>query len=434
MVLVLLLAVGCSSIKTQKLSEISNSNNGFYYALPKQHLIVEFEIKKTVLTKGIYADIAIDCLNFKDDEVHTEEDKITHTISNVIIKPKTYLDTDHIYQMNINQSFINKTDFSLEYAVNGELKSSSQSIENQIIPFATSIVNTISSLSVSSLVLDAKDLADTCNCNNDLAKKDLERLSLLQTAIMNILEVDALMTKEQLEQRLSKIEDMKAAILGKFTGTKQITTKKLSFEIDPKDFNTGKDKPNYNKLIELFNIDKTNGLIRLYPKDAQGKLLSNKIPFTSSQNTTLAKNTVKISLKNLSEVPKLINATKGSPTQGAFYYRIPANADVTISLGESTVKSSTMPIPQLGTVVAAPQKLRKLSFKLHPGLGSIMMLSGKSDSISIGNIDSLSKSLLKNKDDKTIESLEKQLKIKELRDKIEKVGLPIETEESSSDG
>ena len=91
-----------------------------------------------------------------------------------------------------------------------------------------------------------------------------------------------------------------------------------------------------------------------------------------------------------------------------------------------------MQIPQLGVTVAGPNNLRKFKFTLHPGLGSIQTLSAKSDSISTSDIDSLRKSLLKNNDDKTIEKLEKELKIKELKDKIEKVGAEIE--ESDEDG
>ena len=169
----LLLLISCSSINTSQLASSSKSTEGFYYALPKRHIIVEFEIKKTVLKKGKYAQYAKSCLGLEAEEIHNDIPKTTFTIGEVVVKPKTYLDKSRIFQLGINQAFVNKTDFSLDYAKNGELKSASQTIENEFIPFTTSLVNTVSSLSLSSLFLSEDDNTTLSKCTDIFAKADV---------------------------------------------------------------------------------------------------------------------------------------------------------------------------------------------------------------------------------------------------------------------
>ena len=410
----LLILVSCSSINTSKLASSSKSTDGFYYALPKRHIIVEFEIKKTVLKKGKYAQYAKDCLGLETDEIYNNEPKTTFTIGDVIVKSKTYLDKSRIFQLKINQAFVNKTDFSLDYDKNGELKSASQTIENQIIPFTTSLVNTISSLSISSLVLSEDNNPIPSQCTDPFVKNDVELLSTLQSKTFAILEAETEISKEQLEQRLAKIEEIKSSILSKFTGTKKITTKKISFEIDP---SNAKDSIQYGKVIELFKLDKTLGLKQLY-----NVAVDTKIAFSTSKTLAKDSKVITLKLKNTDGVTAEITGKIGTQKEGSFYYCIPANTEIIIKNNKSIINTTSMQIPQLGVTVAGPTNLRKFKFTLHSGLGSIQSLSAKSDSISTSDIDSLRKSLLKNKDDKTIEKLEKELKIKELKDKIEKVG------------
>lgn len=416
----LLLLISCSSINTSQLASSSKSTEGFYYALPKRHIIVEFEIKKTVLKKGKYAQYAKSCLGLEAEEIHNDIPKTTFTIGEVVVKPKTYLDKSRIFQLGINQAFVNKTDFSLDYAKNGELKSASQTIENEFIPFTTSLVNTVSSLSLSSLFLSEDDNTTLSKCTDIFAKADVELLSTLQSKVFAILEADTEMSKEQLEQRLSKIEELKSKILSKFVGTKKITTKKITFEIDPDDIKDGIAKP-------LFKIDKNLGVEQIYKIDAE-----TKIAFSVSGTIGANAKVVSVQLKNPEGVIEEITKKIGVQSDGAFYYCIPANTEIIVKNDKSIINTKSMQIPQLGVTVAGPNNLRKFKFTLHPGLGSIQTLSAKSDSISTSDIDSLRKSLLKNNDDKTIEKLEKELKIKELKDKIEKVGAEIE--ESDEDG
>lgn len=420
LITLILILASCSSINTSKLASSTKSTEGFYYALPKRHIVVEFEIKKTVLKKGKYAQYAMDCLGLNADEIYAGETKTTFSIGDVVVSPKTYLDKKRIYQLTINQAFVNKTDFSLDYGKNGELKSASQTIENQIIPFTTSLVNTISSLSLSSLVLSEDDDNPVpSQCANSFVKNDVELLSTLQSKTFAILEAETEMSKEQLEQRLAKIEEIKSSILSKFTGTKKITNKKISFEIDPDDIKNGIIKP-------LFKIDKNLGIKQIYNIDTKTKLA-----FSVSGTLGAKAKVVSIQLKNPEGVIEEITKKIGAQDEGAFYYCIPANTEIVIKNDKSIINTTSMQIPQLGVTVAGSTNLRKFKFTLHPGLGSIQTLSAKSDSISTSDIDSLQKSLLKNKDDKTIEKLEKELKIKELKDKIEKVG--VESAESEDE-
>ncbi|WP_106791165.1 DUF4831 family protein [Aquimarina sp. Aq78] len=439
---------GCSSIQTVSLSDSKNSNDGFYYTLPRQNLIVSFDIKKTTLSKGKYSDFAESCLGLKPDKefYNGKDPKIIYKVNSVAISPKTYLDNKHIYQLKVNQAFVNKTNFSLEYAKNGELTSAAQSIESQVIPFVVTVANTISSLSLSSLTLSSKDYNIQKGCTNEFAKNDIELLSSLQATTQEILEAETQMTNEQLDKRLEKIEGMKSSILSKFIGIKKIETKRLTFEITPEEF-VGKE------FITLFKIHKQLGLKREYPKNSNGKVLEDYIIFQSKSKSDENFKDVKIKVAVEDGVTKAIenhifeskkekketnqsneNSVKTVP-KGAFYYRIPSNTNILVKKENEIIKNINLPLPQLGTVVLAPDNLRKFSFKLYPGLGSIQIISAKTDSLSLKDIDSLRNTVFKNKEDKTIESLEKELKIKELRDKIEKVGTNNEEEtESGNEG
>ncbi|MBL7473091.1 DUF4831 family protein [Robertkochia sediminum] len=421
-ILLMLILSACSSVNTVPLNDVKKTSNGFYYALPKNNISVSFEIKQTSYKKGKYWECA-KSLGFNENEIiDDKKEKTVYSIENVTVTPKVYLDDTKIYKLKINQSFLNKTDFSLEYNKQGELTSGSQKIESQIIPFTSSIAGIVSKLIVpgGSLGPTAPGLVPPSKCDPGKIKLIIQEIGQIQKQKLAVLEVSATLSNEQLKFRLDKLDEIENNLISHFTGYKKITTKTVSFEISPESVYKYP-----TKKQELFRISENNGLRRIYEMD-NTRPDSTNIIFASKVNLD-GKNSkaISITLNSLEQftdsIATKIQAIKdeSETITGSFFYRIPKNIEIRILKGDKTIKSKELPIPQLGIVVGAPSKLKKFTFKLHPGLGSILSFNGKTDSIPIGDIDSILNKLVKTEDERTIETLENQLKIKELRQKLE---------------
>mgnify|MGYP003627450045 CR=1 FL=1 len=444
-----LLLASCASIGTTKVKKEQKSTDGFYYTLPKNHINVEFTLKKITQTEGKNHEFAC-LLGLKDDEIFNGDPKVTYSIKSVEITPITHLDSRHVYQLKINQKFLNKTNFSIEYARNGELTSSSNSSESQVIPAITTLVNTVSGLSSGGLFLseDSEEpICETPEITKDIRTK-IDNIADIDSKITGLLGgiADVEMTKELLEYRLIKLNEIKNGLIGDFMGKKKIEIKKFSFEINPEELidiqkgeNTDKKEVITYKELILFKFDKKLGVerVRVANINNENQQIIEDLPFKSKES--LADDSQKVSIKIDfvdRHVSNEINKFNGNPEVGGFFYRIPSQTSFKVMNGNKNLKTIRMPIPQFGTVAAAPANLNKLTFKLYPGLGSIYTVSGKTDSLKTGELNEFSKSLIQDtldSKDKLIKGLEKDIKIKELREKLSTEAVDDNEEEDSEE-
>lgn len=415
------LLLSCVQLKSKPLSSSSKSIDGFYYTLPKTFVNVEFTLKKTQIEPGVFIDYA-ECVGIDSSEVKKikkmVEDKknVIHSIEGVSITNKPYLDKSEIYQLDLNQKFLNKSDFKLEYAKNGELTSAEYTNESQVIPFLITTAKAIGDISGGTSLLGKGDKTkDGLDCE-DMPKyieNEIAQISGIDGAILKLLNNSPEGTsQEQLEYRLKELKSLKNNIISKFTAKVTTKTVKVNFELDPKEITS---------TVSLFKFNKFLGFQRIYDKNPHNAkiLITDKLPFNHNFKTTEECYDVIIELVyNDSSISQAINAKNDSQAEGSFYYRIPANVKYKVVSNNKNLGEAVLPIPQFGITLAAPKKLKNITFKLYPGLGSIYTVSGKSDSVRFGEIDSLRKTIFTSKNAKKIQKLKEELEIKNLESQL----------------
>ncbi len=431
--------VACVHLKSIPLSSSTSSNNGFYYTLPKTFVNVEFSLKQTKITKGIYFKYA-ECLGFPSEELIKIEKiagKTTYSIDKVNITNNAYLDKESIYQLDLNQRFLNKSSFKLEYATNGELSSAELTNESQIIPAIITAANLVSNFSGAGAFLgtNVATTEDGLPCQNlpQFITNELKELSDIDSAILKLLNSGPEgLSQKQLEYRLKELKALKSNIISKFTATIKTKTLKYSFEFDPEKITSPVDILKYNKKL---------GFERIYttiPHDTT-KINTEKLPFNHSFKSGEKSKKVTVNLVYKDEaVSTAISLIKGEQKEGSFFYRIPANVKYKVMLDNKNLGEAILPIPQMGKTLAAPKNLKNITFKLHPGLGSIYTVSGKADSLRFGEIDSLGKTIFTNKNAKKIKELKEAIEIrnleKELSGETDSTGEESTEEEDSEEG
>lgn len=423
----------CSTIKTSQLDSATASNtNGFYYALPKTILIASFEIEKKTVEKGKYSEYA-PCFDIELEETVGT----SYKVKNMEMTSRSMLDKNKVYQMNMSRNFLNKNDFALEYSKEGELTSSDIKNESQIVPLISTVVNyatlipgiaALGNEPIVSLKGLCNDLADK---KYKLAKESYDRILVYQSMQKKILENSDGSNKEAVEFKLQKINQLKEEQLSDFTG--KITTKtiKIQFEIDPENMDEIGNGTAYHKIL-LFSIDKAKG-IQLAPE------FSNYVSTGFESNEiTAPSETFYIQLQKIEKgIGEVIAKNNNKDTKKAsFYYNIPAEARFQIvkeAKGTSTIaKQADLMVPQCGIVAAGPSNMKNMVFKLHPGLGSLLSISGTTATVDLeklnaapeklsGLLDKLKKEEPEDPKDKLIKQLEQDVKIKELQDKLNAV-------------
>lgn len=423
-----LFLISCAQIKSYPIKNNVISKSGFYYALPKTYLNVAVTLQKIKTSRGVYLDYA-ECVGIPASYTSTIGNKTEYKVKDAVITNNVYLDKSQIYQLDVNQKFLNKSEFSIEYAKNGELNSTSITNENQIIPALITTANIIKDISgsVSVLGFNDKDLTSDCTNLPDFVKKDLNRLSDIQTSINTLLEKGPEgLDQAQLEYRLKELKSMRDVIVSKFTKTVKTSSVVVNFEVDPSKIEANKPTP-----LLLFKKDK--GFKRLYTTNPHNNniIISDNLPFHSATLTNsdpkvelhlvyldkLANNTVSTNSNKIKESAESSENVDNS--EASFYYRIPARAKYKVMLSGKNLGEATLAIPQEGITIGAPSNLSNITFKLHPGLGSIYSVSGKTGDANFGAIDSLRKTIFTDKNEKTIKELENKIKIRDLKDQLE---------------
>lgn len=414
------------------------STNSFYYALPKSSIIVTTEVEKKIAKPGVYAKVA-PLFGFEKGKI-CDAAKTTYEVTKTDITTKSYLDEDQVFKYNLSRNFMNKNDFKVEFAPNGEIINSEITNESQIVPLLSSVLSFAGSIYGSVSTLSSTEISGTVTIPvGDLAlynqaKVDFQALLDLKGSYYKALQNDNGATKEIVELKLKKFEEAMNDLTSKFTGVIKKSTHQLVFEIDPKDFtkevNGLTEIDNTKQTIDLFYFDETKGVKRIL---TQGFA----IPDEDIEDSTVSKSkyTIKLFKINNKDITKIYPDVNQKKTSGAFFYRMPVNAkylvfttDIATSK-EKNEKTFDISIPQYGLTLAAPDNMKSMNFKLHPTLGSILSANGTTKSIDAaaveklgtsasGLLDKFKKEEDPNKKDELIKELERDLKIKQLQEQL----------------
>lgn len=427
--LAVVLLWSCSTIRTSQLNLKTASNtNGFYYALPKTILIASFEIEKKTFEKGTFSEYA-PCFDIKAETTNS----ISYKIKNMEITSRSVLDKTKVYQMNMSRNFLNKNEFSLEYSKEGELTSSDIKNENQIAPLISTIVNYATLIpGIAKLGKQEENpCPDSTSEKYTLAKASYDKAVLYQAMRRKILENSDGSNKEAIEFKLQKVDQLQEEQLTDFTGKIAVKTIKIQFEIDPEEMDEMQNGASTYNKIKLFSIDKTKG-IKMAPE------FSNYVNTGFENNEITSDENIYIQLHKMEKgIGDIVGSNnKKDDKKASFYYNIPAEARFQIlkeTKEKNTVeKQADLMVPQYGIVAAGPSNMKNMTFKLHPGLGSILSVSGTTATVDLeklngspekisGILDKLKKEEPEDPKDKLIKQLEQDVKIKELQDKLNAV-------------
>ena len=413
--LLMIILSSCASINTVKVDNIKTTqNDGFYYALPKKHLVLTFEIEKTTKKPGKYLQYA-HCFGFNPSDLIQNASE-SYALKDVKVTSKTLLDVSEVYLMKVNNKILKKTGFELEYATNGELVSGSFENSDEVIPLIQTVAKFASTAFLKDLSQGAVPpgaIACTTSDDYDRAKDIFDKIAASNTGIADMLGgLDRDMDLETMKYSLEQLKKIRAELVSNFSGTITKDKQMLIYEVNPSDFE--------DSAKELFKISESTG-VQLVTQSSNPDF-----KFKKSLSGLADAKSVKIAVdKKGNDVSAKIIA-KADVSKGSFYYRIPANSSFKISEGATIKKKFSSEIPQFGAVVSAPVKLNKVSFSLHPGLGSIKMVKGVNDPITNDSLSGLGgtikdiRSQLRDEDEKDelISELEKDVKIKELQDKL----------------
>lgn len=466
------IATGCGSKATvSKISDVdASSSNGFYYALPKSNLIITVDIEKKETEPGEYKDIA-NCFGFTDI-ITAKKKSFKYKKADVITK--TYLDSAQVFKYNFSNNFLNKNEFKLEYAANGEISNSEFKNENQTVPILSTTIGLAASvygsaaalfkeksnkdcfnlqsrynmLTISKTKYKSLSEAEKAKYNAELASyladkslfdkadKEFKYLNTIKEKYLKALSEENGANKEIVDAKIQKLEDAMDEISSKYTGVIKKTIYQATFEINPMDFiNTSANPHSINTTSnadqkDLFYFDVSKGINKIL---VDNLIATNEEIEDASCATTIIYGIKLIKIYN--ESINILASKTANPQDGAaFYYRIPVTARFEIyrkNVGGSVtnIKTFDVIVPQYGLVVAAPSNMKNLNFKLHPGLGSILSVEGITKSLDVdaisklgtassGLIDKFKKEEEPNKKDELIKDLERDIKIKDLQQQL----------------
>ena len=429
-----LLLFNCATIQTKSLTKIDKeTDEGFFYYLPKKHLSLHFTIEKSVPKKGVFSDIA-ECFGFDESEVIKSE-KPFYKIVKITNSSRALPDVSQVYQLQLNQKFLNKTEFELRYSAEGELTGGSLESTDEILPLVNTVVNVAGSFflggnfqsgdQVSLADFDCAAL-DSNQSRYEKAKSTLNKIKAFNSSIADMLEgVEITMDLETKKYSHEQLLKLRNELLSKFTGKLKKQTEVLTFEIDPDDIP--------ESGLEILHFDKSAGI----ETKLMARLDSKFIGCSLGQN----KKVYKIKVKSKDQELKESIDSKTNIETGSFYYRLPVNASFEIHLNDKRVNYFEEQIPQWGSTLAVPETLEKIAFELYPGLGSLKTIGGISSTLNKeglkeldSTLTSLKSKLKDNSKDILIEELEKDVKIKELQDKLNSttgVQTEVSTEEDN---
>ncbi len=457
MTLVIMVIVSCSTIKSSKYNE-KNSDTSIHYSLPKTYInfVVEFERKE--ITPSKYQEFA-KCYGMIAKE---ETKSVTFAVKSINIATESQLDKDNIYQTKIIDGFLNKNEFSLQYASNGELTSADYKTSNVTTGIITKVIELGTGIFTPAAVAGASGDEDACIATLSIdsinAKIIKEKLVLLKNYNSNldkiISDVDY-QDHEILKFQYGKNTEKKKELLSSyFTHKVKKETIKLKFKVDPYTIMNGNNSdggktPYQNKKFILFQYNKKGD------NTNQGGIIDNKKVADKIWNRKKYKNMLSDLSKMTNVVvyldtnKKYINAISSdsiSEGKGSFYYRIPSNNIVTIhedidtsdtEKGKLIFNSDNVLLTQYGIVIAAPANLGDAKFELYPKTGALKSISGKSSNIDLEQLDALKSQVLATQKaiqgneeiDDEITKLKKEVELLELLEKKEE----LEKEESDDE-
>ena len=315
---------GFAQIKTEPLNTALNSSAGPIYSLPKNILVIEVKTRKIVETPGIYFPYAERYLGITD---MCQAENVRYEIIGVKLSTKAVPDLQNAYVIHSGKS---KKSPAIELTPEGFLKSIGHSdyqkmeIKKEEKRIKPSCTENYQSQENSIVTREMQQASSTAK----MAELAAIQLFNLRDTRINLLTQD--LDKMPSDGRsyeivLSELNRMEEYYRALFTGKRTETNETTTFEYDPK--NNGEEI--------LFRFSQLKGIV---------------------DKTNLGGYPIFINLqKNNGTIADVAKASAQNSKEGySVFYRIPGQAQIKITDGNTILCNQKIPVAQFGKVMALP--------------------------------------------------------------------------------
>lgn len=436
--------ISCSAIKSSKFKS-ADMGKSISYALPKTFIDVMVTVERKEIIPSKFQDFAL-CRGIISKKV---DSSVTFSVKSIKTDIGSWLDEKNIFQTRVVDGFLNKNEFIVNYNLAGELTKGDYKSRNIGLNLLASTIEFGTGLFLPSAMASPNN-KDLKNCfeENSISKKDSTLIKELISKLeiyngdlakirtngdyyqLSIMNAQIERTKKERDELLSKF----------FTHQTKKKTEKLFFRIDPSSLACHDKKQNKFVYLqkELFSmVSKNGGLIE--NDDLKNQVWSRKLFLNNKNNEVNNETKIFIKLGKINNLyAKTISSKDEIVDKASFYYRVPSTNSIFVFKQINKENKPTeellyvkrdVLLTQFGRVIGAPRNLGDVNFELHPTIGSLKSIGGKSSSVDLEQLNTLKSQILSSnkavKSDadvnKEIEKLKKENELLELRKKNEEL-------------
>ena len=338
-----------------------NQEDGVFYYLPRNVIRLEFTIEETDYYIGPYAEFASKLMGTTD---YIKENKTEFKIQSVDIQVVNEMDPNAVYCITPDEKskepmpniVLNNNGIILALGydkIPSELIVNCNSFNYNDLSYQKQAVSFIEILDNEVELDDDDDDEEGSSTPKKITKEDkakvaLEKLSKIRGAYMDLLTGDQeVASGEALPFMVSNIKSIENEYVSLFKGKTVKNTYKKVMYYSP-------EKNQVNASVSIAKLSNSEGIV-----DVGGKGEAIKIQF-ESRNTLTNINTLSDDALKTSQANKV-------------FYRMPADSDVKIIVGNQILAEKVLTISQFGTIRTMSVKNNKALF--DPNTGQIISVS-----------------------------------------------------------
>jgi hypothetical protein len=372
-IVIMLMPLLIASCSTLKVNQQSSKSSGFWYALPKNIIVVEVPVKRTAYKRLKCFDTVDKAFPYlKLSETYDKGSSITYSLSKVALSTKAVPDIQKVYELEPSKQFFRNFKYQFVYSDLGVLSSAELQNENKtfdaIIESIGAVTSVASSFAPKGLNTNSADICD----------KVIELLSTIQTSRLDLISKENRGTKEVLEKQLDQLDLAEAGVIDGFVVEKATKEVVLRFNFEP---GTG------NMTQDLFRFSSSGGVSGLSTV-ARGyssfSVSDNVLAEILDASPTGKEEVVSVSIGAVDLTTQLAGSAllqQGGKSLSGFVFNVPVQCNVVVKKGTTSIARTDLMIAQLGSVSRITHKIGKLSVELDPTTGALKKISGENTAV-----------------------------------------------------
>lgn len=357
---VLVLLAGCASQHPVYRADKVENMQGIYYSLPTTRLIVGIPVAQIVKSPGPFAAHAS---VFFDTPARTAtETTYKLSLSEATVTTKAYADPDQTFVAKVRAGAFQKRAIDLKLNDIGLFTDVTSEFEDKTIEV---ILKTVENAAKVAAALKAAPPAAFAGPPQEVydAYNAIVQARAQRNALLGHLPPGP--SADYINVILARLDEIEKRNLEKFFGSSTTTAWMAEFEIDP---GTTQNPNATHALFEISQDEKTLQLGSYKPLSAP--------PGSWFQTATSPKDAITLDIQRVPGPSDTVAASYTTePKRNGFFYRIPAQATVSVLRSGAQKKRVTVAVAQYGHVVALPVSTGSLlksnyTLSLHPETGT----------------------------------------------------------------